>query len=218
MEVELPPQLTTVIHKAESQSHIAYYYEDDCFVNLAGEYDYLELPYYISQDYETSGKNIYPTCKQMLDAYVTPIFLEKARAAGLPVPEWYITNGFFEPPVLVDPINPFMTRSRKVLKAGREASVARSMTRNFTYAMCCQELPPDSQVIYFRSVLGWCVSPRFREVSKEIWRVFRIPLARVRMVVLPRGGMLYSDISQLPFEKLHRREIEHIGRNVRWQE
>lgn len=211
-------ELLSARRHAQSLSYIAYHHEEDVFVNLAGDYDYLEMPYYVSLDYEMNGKSIYPTCKQMLDAYVTPIFLAKAKSAGLPVPEWYITNSYFEPPVVVDPINPFMTRSRKVLKAGRESSVARSMTRNFTYAMCCQELPPESHVVYFRSVMGWCVSPRFREVSKEIWRVFRIPLARVRMVVLKNDEMLFSDISQLPFDKLHKRELEFLEKRMRWQE
>ena len=218
MNKVVSPELVSAQRHAQSQSYVAYHYEEDAFVNLAGDYDYLEMPYYVSLDYEMSGKSIFPTSKQMLDAYVTPIFLAKAKASGLPIPEWYITNSYFEPPVVVDPINPFMTRSRKVLKSGRESSVARSMTRNFTYAMCCQELPAGSQVAYFRSVLGWCVSPRFREVSADIWRVFRIPLARVRMVVLKNGGMLFSDISQLPFDKLHKREIEHLEKRVRWQE
>ena len=93
---------------------IARYKEADFLVNLAGNYDYLELPYYISQDLELQGRKIHPTCKEMLDAYVTPIFLEKAKIAGLPIPEYYISNGYFEPPVIIDPINPFMIRSRVV--------------------------------------------------------------------------------------------------------
>ncbi|MCB2230957.1 RimK-like ATPgrasp N-terminal domain-containing protein [bacterium] len=191
---------------------------DGMRVNLAGSYDYLELPYYRSQDEEIDGSEIVPTCKEMLDAYVTPIFLEKAKIAGLPIPEYYITNSYFEPPVVVDPINPFMTKSRTVLKANRRESAARSMTRNFTYSMCCQEIPPGARIVYVRAVLGWCAMKKYRQVAAEVWRVFRIPLARLRLIVLADGTILYSDISQLPFEKLHRRELEHIEKMVTWDE
>lgn len=192
--------------------------ESGCYVNLAGRYDYLELPYYISQDYENAGRNIHPTCKEALDAYVTPLFLEKARLNGLPVPSYYITNHYFEPPVVLDSINPFMIRSRVVLKSGREETVARSLTRNYKYAVCCQEIPDGAQVKYFRAVLGWCVSRKYCRAAEGIWRVFRIPLARVRVIELNDGTILFSDLAQLPFEKLNRRESQHLSERIAWVE
>ena len=132
--------------------------EAECWVNLAGSYDYLELPYYVSQDYENEQRPVRPTCKEMLDAYVTPLFLEKAKLHGLPIPEYYISNGYFEPPVVVDPINPFMTKARTVLSPGRQESTARSMTRNFTYAICCQDIPAGAKVTHFRAP-SWIPGP-----------------------------------------------------------
>ncbi|PKK83861.1 MAG: hypothetical protein CVT49_06310 [candidate division Zixibacteria bacterium HGW-Zixibacteria-1] len=208
----------SLLRLAEEKNYLAYYKPDDCIVNLAGNYDYLELPYYISQDLENEGKNIYPTNKEMLDAYVTPLFLEKAKLASLPVPEYYISNGYFEPPVILDPINPFMVRSRTVLKQGRHPTIARSITRNFTYAICCQELPPDSQVKYFRAVLGWSVSAMFRPAAEMIWKIFHMPLAKVRVIVQANGNILLSDISQLPFDKLSAREYEYLLERVTWLE
>jgi len=203
---------------AASRDYIAYHNATDCYVNLAGTYDYLERPYYISQGLEQAGKNIRPTCKEMLDAYVPPIFLEKARSYGLPVSPYYITNGYFEPPVIIDPINPFMIKSRVILRQKYSDSIARSMTRNFTYAICCQELPERCHVVYFRSVLGWCVTPRFREASMTIWEAFHVPLARVRMIIRPDGGMLFSDISKLPFESLGKKEHAFLEEAIQWPE
>jgi len=197
---------------------IAFYKEGGSLVNLAGNYDYLELPYYISQDLELEGKNIHPTCKEMLDAYITPIFLEKAQIAGLPVPEYYISNGYFEPPVIIDPINPFMIRSRIVHQPSRVKSVSKSMTRNFTYAICCQEIPSGAEVGYFRAVIGWCVSARYREIARSIWEVFHIPLAKVRVLTLADGRILLSDISQLLFKDLKKRERQHLEGEVQWVE
>jgi len=186
------------------------------FVNLAGCYDYLNRAYYLSQDYENDGEVIRPTCEQMLDAYVPPLFLEKARLAGIPVPEYYLSNGFFAPPVIVDPVNPFILRGRVVLKAGRAKSIAKSLTRNFTYAICCQELPERSRVTYFRSILGWCLQPKLRELSKSIWEVFGIPLALVRVVRTGDGRLLASDISPLSIGDLSVRETKYLEERVTW--
>lgn len=203
---------------ALSRDFIAYCKDSDCFVNLAGSYDYLEVPYYASQELELAGKKVFPTCEEMLDAYITPLFLEKAKLSQLPAPEYYITNGYFEPPVIVDTANPFMLRSRIVLKASLQHKVAKSMTRNYTYAICCQELPPGSQVKYFRSVMGWCSFQRFRELSKQIFDVFHIPLARVRVIIHADGQMLLSDVGPLPFESLNRHELDYIEKRIEWVE
>lgn len=185
-------------------------------VNLAGYYDYLSSAYYISQDYENEGEHIRPSCKEMLDAYVSPMFLEKAKLAGLPVPEYYLSNGHFEPPAIVDPINPFTLKGRIVLRQGKAKSIAKSLTRNFTYAICCQELPPASRVQYFRSVLGWSTQPQYRDVSSAIWREFGIPLALVRLIRTQNGEYLFSDISPLFIEDLRVREIKYIEERVTW--
>ena len=115
-------------------------------INLAGYYDYLSRAYYVSQDYENRNEQIRPSCEEMLDAYVPPLFLEKARLAGLPVPEYCMSNGHFEPPAIVEPVNPFTLKGRVVLKAGRAKSIAKALTRNYTYAICCQQLPPSPSV------------------------------------------------------------------------
>ena len=184
-------------------------------VNCAGNYDYLSSAYYLSQDYEDE-QPIRPTCPEMLDAYVPPLFLEKAKAAGLPVPEWYLSNGYFEPPVIADPINPFTLRGKIVWKEGRAKSIARSLTRNFTYAICCQELPPGSKVRCFRDILGWTATLAYRDLASSVWRVFNIPLAKVRVIHPPDRSPLLSDISPLPYDTLSPREIARIEEQVSW--
>lgn len=209
---------TTIEALARRNNYIGYFVDGDCLVNLAGNYNYLETPYYISQDLENSGEQIHPTDKESLDAYIAPLFLEKAGLAGLPIPTHYISNGFFEPPVIVDTINPFMQRTRFVMKQSRQAGAAKSMTRNFTYAICCQEIPEGARVVYFRSVLGWCVSPKYRELSKSIWEKFAIPICRVRLLLTQSGERMFSSIDPLPFAKLNSRELAHIRDRVQWPE
>ena len=185
-------------------------------INLAGNYDYLSNGYYLSQDQEHAGQSIRPSCKEMLDAYVPPLFLEKAGRAGVAVPDFYISNGYFEPPVIVDPINPFTLRGRVVWKSGKAKSIAKSLTRNFTYAVCCQEIPEGSKIAYFHSVLGWAVQPRFRELSRIVWDIFSIPLAKVRVIRTKSNQLLLSDISPLFREDLSPRETGYLKERVQW--
>ncbi|MFH2036651.1 MAG: RimK-like ATPgrasp N-terminal domain-containing protein [Candidatus Zixiibacteriota bacterium] len=207
-------------NKAESllgsDNIIARLADTGTFVNLAGNYDYLSKGYYLSMDYENNGHNIRPLCKEMIDAYVPPLFLEKAKLAGILVPEFYISNGYIEPPVIIDPINPFTLRGRVVLKSRRAKSIAKSLTRNFTYAICCQEVPEGSKIAYFHSVLGWSVQPRFRQLSKIVWEIFNIPLAKVRVICISTNKFLLSDISPLFIEDLRTREIKYIEEHVKW--
>jgi hypothetical protein len=190
--------------------------DSGALVNLAGNYDYLSTGYYLSQDYETGGRSIRPSCKEMLDAYIPPLFLEKAKLAGVAVPPYYISNGYFEPPVIIDPINPFTLKGRVVLKSGRAKSIAKSLTRNFTYAVCCQEIPDGGKIAYFHSLLGWALQPRFRELSSVVWKVFGIPLARVRVIRTGNNQYLLSDIAPLFMEDLKVRETGYLKERVSW--
>ncbi|MCG7852933.1 MAG: RimK-like ATPgrasp N-terminal domain-containing protein [Methanosarcinaceae archaeon] len=204
------------LSKASPDCFIARLADSGALINLAGNYDYLSTGYYLSQDYENSGFNVRPSCKEMLDAYVPPLFLEKAKLAGVLVPEYYVSNGYFEPPVIVDPINPYTLKGRVVLKSGRAKSMAKSLTRNFTYAVCCQEIPEGGKVEYFRSVLGWAVQPRFRKLSNIVWELFNVPLAKVRVIRTKSGQFLISDISPLFLEDLGAREAGYLKERVSW--
>jgi hypothetical protein len=66
--------------------------------------------------------------------------------------------------------------------------------------------------------MGWSASPRFRDTSEAVWSVFRIPLAKVRVIVRADGKILYSDAAQLPFDTLGPRELAHLEKEVRWVE
>jgi hypothetical protein len=209
-----PEDLTSVL--SSNSSSIAFFEREDCYVNLAGDYEYLTSGYYASQDLEVSGRQVHPTCKEVLDSYIVPLLLEKARLSGLLVPEFYITNDYFEPPVIVDTINPFMKRRSIVLKTGHQERVSKSLTRNYTYAICCQELPTGAQVKHFSAVLGWCQAPQYQEHAANIWKVFRVPLTEVRVITLSDGQMLLSSLKPLPFKCLSKRESKYLESVVKW--
>ncbi len=204
------------IERILAERPVAYLPRAGCYVNLVGDYDYLTDGYYTSQALEDAGATVYPTCKEAVDSYVVPVFLERAKTANLPVSEFYLTNAHFEPPVIVDAVNPFMYRHSVVRRAGHQERVAKSLTRNYKYAICCQELPPGSSVGFFRAVLGWCQPKRYRPLAVEVLETLHIPLARLRVITLPDGTALLSDLGPLPFASLNARERAHLNRVVQW--
>ena len=207
----------SILKQAQQNDYVAYSPEGDFYLNLRGKYDYMEAPYFTSQELEAAGLIVFPSCKEMLDSYIVPIIMEKAKTSGIAIPSYYISNGYFEPPVIIDPINPFMIRSRTVLSANNIERIAKSMTRNFTYAVCCQEIPPGAKIKKFRSVLGWSRQKQFRELASQIWGIFKMPLAKVRVIVTTENEILLSDISHLPFEDLNEQELNHLLQEVRWE-
>ena len=213
----IPPRKAQEPTAAEKARYIAVHKSEGCYLNLDGYYGYLENGYYLSLEMKANGRDIHPTCSEIIDGYVVPIFLEKAKQAGLKVPQYYITNSYFEPPVVVDSINPFMTRRSVVLKTRHQERIAKSLTRNFTYAICCQELPAGSRIGNFRSILGWSTKPRYIELSQSVWQVFRIPLVTVRTLILPDGEIMLSGLLPLPFNRLTPRERRYIEGQVEWQ-
>lgn len=195
---------------------VGYWRQAGCYVNLSGNYDYLCDGYYASQALEAQGIPIHPTCKEMVDAYVSPVFLEKAKQANVAVPTYFLSNGYFEPPVVVDSVNPFMLRQSVVHSAAVQERVAKSMTRNFKYIICCQELPTDTKIGWFRAVLGTCRNPVYRPLARVVWEVFGIPLARVRVLNALDGGPLLSGIWPLPFDTLNAAERKQLDREIEW--
>jgi len=209
--------LKAFVKLASQKNFLAYSNEHDYMLNLSGDYDYLVKSYFNSQELELAGIDVHPTCKEMLDAYVSAILLEKAGQCGIPVPSYYISNGFFEPPVIIDPINPFMIKSRIIISSNNLEKITKSMTRNHTYPILCQELPAGSKVKKFRMVLSWSVTKKYRELATTIWDIFKIPLARVRIIELETGEILLSDISKLPLNELNAREVHYLSGRIRWE-
>ncbi|MBI1729241.1 RimK-like ATPgrasp N-terminal domain-containing protein [Candidatus Acetothermia bacterium] len=198
-------------------SPVGFWKEKACWVNLHGDYSYLTAGYYASQDLESTGLCAHPTCKEILDGMIVPLFLEKASLHKIKAPEYYITNAYFEPPVLVDTINPFMSRQSIVWETGHQERISKSLSRNFKYSICCQELPKGSRIGHFRMVLGQSAKPEYQELATKVWEVFCFPAATVRVIVLKNHKALLSGLKPLPFHTLTQHELALINQKVLWR-
>jgi hypothetical protein len=178
------------------------------FVNLEGDYTYLADGYYRSMEAEHEGLLAIPSPAEALDAYVVPLALSKAAAAGIEVPPWEIANDAalgIEPPLIIYPINPFQTAGQLIADGALLSEAVKSMTMSGKYAMVVQDISPDSRVDTLRLVMGKCLKPEYAELAEQIWRTFRIPLARVKIIVTEKLYQ-FSAIEPLPKSELTQNE------------
>jgi len=183
-------------------------------VNVIGDYTYLTDGYYHSLDLEQTGESVAPTSAECLDAYVVPIALEKAKRGGIGIPHaQLVTERFLAPPLMAYPVNPFSSRGELLPDAASIEARRSGLSYTGKYAVLCQALPRDFRIDTLRVVVGRCTMPEYESFAEILWRTFRIPLMRVRVIVT-EGAFLLSAIEPLPWKALtseERAQLEEVG-------
>jgi hypothetical protein len=182
--------------------------------NLIGDYTYLTDGYYHSLDLEQAGEQVVPTAAECLDAYVVPIALSKAQGSGIAVPRsQLVTDRFLAPPLMAYPVNPFSSRGELLPDAATIELRRKGLTYTGKYAVLCQALPDDFRIDVVRIVMGTTAVPEYEAFAQALWRTFRLPLMKVRAIVV-KDAYLLSGIEPLPLRQLtvdERRVVEEVG-------
>lgn len=189
------------------------------FVNLEGDYTYLGDGYYRSMEAEHEGLCALPSPQGAIDAYVVPLALSKAEAAGIPIPAWEIVNDqavTIAPPMVAYPINPFQDEGILIADHTVQAEAFKSLTMSNKYAVVCQHMPPDSRIDTLRLILGKSLKPEYADLADKLWRTFQIPLARVKIIVTEKQH-LFSAIQPLKKEELTQNEKAIIKEAGLWR-
>lgn len=190
----------------------------DVHANLAGDYSYLSTGYYASLDAELEGLEVLPTTTEALDAYVVPIAMLKARAGGMPVPEFgIVTDRFPPPPLLAYPVNPFSSKAELLPDLGAIQSRRNGLTYTGKYAVLVQELPEDYRIDVVRCVLGRTPIGEYADFARTAYEVFRLPLMRVRVIVTARA-YLFSAVEPLPYRQLTKDERSSMEASGTWRD
>jgi len=183
-------------------------------VNVIGDYTYLTDGYYHSLDLEQAGEMVVPTSAECLDAYVVPIALEKAKRGGIGIPHaQLVTERFLAPPLMAYPVNPFSSRGELLPDSASIEARRSGLSYTGKYAVLCQALPRDFRIDTLRVVIGRCAMPEYRDFADALWRTFRTPLMKVRVIVT-EGAFLLSAIEPLPWKSLTAEErsiLEEVG-------
>jgi hypothetical protein len=189
------------------------------FVNLEGDYSYLGDGYYRSMEAEHEGLMALPSPQDAIDAYVVPLALKKAQAAGIPIPEWEIVNDqsmSISQPLVAYPINPFQDEGIVITSAASQNEAFKSLTMSNKYAVVCQQMLPDSRIDTLRLVLGKCLKPEYATLAEKLWQTFHIPLARIKIIVTEKQ-YLFSAIQPLRREELTQNEKSIIKEAGLWR-
>ncbi len=187
------------------------------YVNLHGDYSYLLSGYYDSLDAESSGLKVIPTTQDALDAYVVPIAMEKARKGGLNIPDYEIvTDKMLTPPIMAYPVNPFFSKGELLVDMPALEHRRNALSMTGKYAVLCQRLKGDYRIDVLRCVMGQCLNEPYEEFAAEVFRIFRIPLMRIRIIVVAKEYQL-SAIEPLLYEDLTLNEKKLLTGLGSWQ-
>jgi hypothetical protein len=157
---------------------------------ISEDYSYKTEPYYTILTCELQGKNVRPQSSAVLDAYVVPMCLERAKLAGIPVAEWGISQGFVPLPSIIYGLNYFATSADFfVVRDGEKAKeVIAHITNKGKYPFCYQKIPAEATVHSCVSIFGRTADSCaiVRELAEKIYGLFSIPL--VTMVFVKTGN------------------------------
>lgn len=163
---------------------------DDTWYVISEDYSYKTEPYYTILQYELHGKNVKPASTAVLDAYVVPLCLERAKLAGIPVAEWGISQGFVPLPAIIYGLNYFATSTDFFVVGddGKAKEVIAHVTNKGKYPFCYQKISPDATVHSCVSIFGRTadVCADITGLAEKIYQIFSIPL--VTMVFVKTGN------------------------------
>ncbi len=187
------------------------------YINLSGDYSYLSSGYYDSLDAELSNLKIIPTSQDILDAYVVPIAMEKARINELATPHYdIITDKLPPPPMMAYPVNPFFNTGELITEKENLEQRRKALSMTGKYAVLCQKLEGDYRIDMVRCVMGKCLNKPYELFAQDVFEIFRIPLMRIRVIVVSKEYQL-SAIEVLKYEELTLNEKKILSEMGSWQ-
>ena len=176
---------------------------------ISEDYSYKTEPYYTILSYELAGKNVRPASSTVLDAYIVPICLERARLAGLPVAEWGVSQGYVPLPSIIYGLNYFATSADFFeVRDGKEAKeVIAHVTNKGKYPFCFQKIPANATVHSCISIFGRTTDScaAIAGLAEKIYQVFSLPLVTM-VFVGTENGYILSSLSPAKYSRISRDE------------
>ncbi len=159
---------------------------DGCYHVISEDYSYKSEPYYTILQHELEDKPVRPSSRSVLDAYVVPCCLERAKRAGIPVCEWGISNAYVPLPALLYGLNYFATSADFFVVDDNEQAkdVIKHITNKGKYPFCYQKLSEHATVHSCTAIFGHTVKSceAIAGSAKKIYDLFALPLVKMVFV------------------------------------
>jgi hypothetical protein len=195
---------------------------DDSMHVVSENHFYKSEAYYTVVRNEMSGINTVPSSGQVIEAYVVPICLEKAKLSGINVSDWEISYQYASAPCVIYGLNYFSTPSEYFVVKDEEAAkdVIKHVTNKGKYPFCYQKLVEGANIVAVTSVFGKVVENDDHDVAEmiaNVYRLFKIPLFSAILIEYD-GKYSLSSLGPVRYSKLTRREKHLLGEYLqsRW--
>jgi hypothetical protein len=187
--------------------------EDDSQYIINESYFYKTEPYYTIVKSEYEGIKTVPSSSDVLDAYIVPICMEKAKLAEIPICDWVISYQYISLPAVVYGLNYFSTPSDYfVVKDVIEAKkVIKHVTNLGKYPFCYQKITDGASVVKCVSIFGKTLNCHegVSSLADKIYQAFRIPLVEI-VLVKDEGGYHLSSLAPVKYSQLSKEETEML--------
>jgi len=188
---------------------------------ISEDYSYKSEPYYTILNYELSGREVQPSSCAVLDAYVVPMCLERARLGGIPVCDWEISQGYVPLPAIIYGLNYFATSADfAVVHDGEKAKeVTGHVTNKGKYPFCYQKIPIGATIHSCVGIFGRTTDScsAITGLSRKVYETFGLPL--VTMVFVRTGSSyLLSSLAPTRYSRLSGAEKALLSAYVSHQE
>jgi len=163
---------------------------DDTWHIVSEDYSYKTESYYTILQYELEGKTVHPSSDTVLDAYVVPICLERAKRAGIPVCDWGISQAYVPLPALLYGLNYFATSADffVVDDAEQAKDVIKHITNKGKYPFCYQKLGDGATIHTCTAIFGRTMQgcQEIAGFAEKCYSLFSLPL--VNMIFVKTGN------------------------------
>ena len=123
---------------------------------ISEDYSYKTEAYYRILTLEMEGRKTVPSTRDLLEAYVVPVCLTRAKGAGIPVCEWGISDERVPIPSILYGISYFADPSEYSLVRDIETAdpVIKYITGNGKYPFCYQPVPETADIVSCVAIFG----------------------------------------------------------------
>jgi hypothetical protein len=193
----------------------------DVFHIISENYAYKTETYYSILHHELKGEPVQPTSRAILDAYVVPLSLERAKLAGIPVCTWGISQGYIPLPAILYGLNYFATPSDYfvVRDMDQAKEIIKHLTNKGKYPFCYQKLTDDATIHSCVGIFGKTTSPgpSIPLLVQKVYEQFLIPLVTM-IFVKTADSYLLSSLSPTKYSHLSAEERTILNAYLSGQE
>ena len=184
---------------------------------ISDNYFYKSEAYYRIVQLEVEGKHAVPSSKEVIEAFIVPVCLEKARMQGIPVCAWEVSYSYVSLPCIAYGIHYYSDPAEYGIL--RETEVAHEVIGHITnhgkYPFCYQPISKSAEVFSIVAIFGRTTAEQLelKDLARAVYATFHIPFLSMT-VVWDGQSFVLSSLSNAKYSKLSRQDRALLRSNL----